>query len=113
MSGYDFDLTVEKAGNATRVSVRGELDLGTAPQLEKALSDAREDSERIVLDLRDLTFMDSTGLRLLLVAAEQGREGPPVAMLPPRGGDALVALEETGIAALLPLEKANGNGNGG
>jgi anti-sigma B factor antagonist len=57
----------------------GELDLDTAPRLEQELAAARAAGARsVVLDLRDLTFMDSTGLRLVIrwdtAAKEEGFE---------------------------------------
>jgi anti-sigma B factor antagonist len=94
----DFDLTVTReARGGCRITVRGELDLGTAPQLERALEDAGDDA---VLDLRGLTFMDSTGVRVLLEAAGRGRG---LRIVAPAGGDARVTIEETGIGPLLPL----------
>ena len=44
---------------------RGELDLVTVETLRAAL-DGIENTDRLVLDLRGLTFMDSTGLQLLV-----------------------------------------------
>jgi anti-sigma B factor antagonist len=57
----------------------GELDLDTAPRLEQELKATREaGARRVVLDLRELTFMDSTGLRLVIqwdrAAREEGFE---------------------------------------
>ncbi|HZO10210.1 MAG TPA: STAS domain-containing protein, partial [Myxococcota bacterium] len=47
----------------------GELDLATAPALEEALGHAFSGgSARVVLDLRELEFIDSSGLRTLLTA---------------------------------------------
>jgi anti-anti-sigma factor len=94
----DFDLTVARnAQGGCRLTLRGELDLGTADRLEHALAEAGDD---VLLDLRELTFMDSTGVRLLLEAAERGGG---LRILAPAGGDARVTIEETGIAPLLPL----------
>ena len=58
----------------------------------------------MLLDLRGLTFMDSTGVRVLLEAAEQRNAG--LRMIAPAGGDVRVTIEETGIAPLLPLVDA-------
>jgi anti-sigma B factor antagonist len=45
----------------------GELDLDTAPLLEEQLAAARAGgAKNVVLDMRGLTFMDSTGLRLVI-----------------------------------------------
>jgi anti-anti-sigma factor len=96
VADLDFDLTLTRENGACRVALRGELDLGTAAQLEQALAEAGDD---VLLDLRGLTFMDSTGVRVLLEAAERGG----LRILPPREGGARVTIEETGIAPLLPL----------
>jgi anti-sigma B factor antagonist len=99
VTDLDFDLTASRDDHGcSRLTLRGELDLGTAPQLEQALADANGE---VLLDLRGLTFMDSTGVRLLLEASEQ-RVGR-LRILPPPNGDARVTIEETGIAPLLPL----------
>jgi anti-anti-sigma factor len=99
MAALDFDLTVTRdADGASRLTLRGELDLGSAGRLEQALAEADGD---IVLDLRGLTFMDSTGVRVLLETAE--RSGPALRIVPPEGGEARVTIEETGIGPLLPL----------
>ena len=83
---------------ASRLTLRGELDLGTAAQLEHALAEAGDD---VLLDLRELTFMDSTGVRVLLEAAERSAAG--LRIIAAGDGDARVTIEETGIAPLLPL----------
>jgi anti-sigma B factor antagonist len=45
----------------------GELDLDSAPQLDEELRAVRAaGADRLVLDMRELTFMDSTGLRLVI-----------------------------------------------
>ena len=54
-----------------RVRVRGELDLATAPLLGEALSRLRERGEPVVLDLDELAFIDMSGLRAVLAAAEK------------------------------------------
>lgn len=43
----------------------GELDIASAPRLERVLRQAELQARLVVLDLRDLTFMDSFGLRLI------------------------------------------------
>lgn len=52
----------------------GELDLATAPDLQRELDRAeRSDAAEIVLDLAGLTFIDSTGIRLVLHADQRSR----------------------------------------
>jgi anti-anti-sigma factor len=68
----------EDAGSAGErvIRLRGELDIDSAPDLQRALLRSRPAQQRVVLDLSELKFMDSTGLRVLLrarAAAEDGR----------------------------------------
>jgi anti-sigma B factor antagonist len=54
------------------VTVSGEIDLETAPQLgDHALAALTDVSVHLVLDLRGVTFMDSTGLKVLLATARR------------------------------------------
>ena len=74
-----FRCETGRAGDTVWVRPVGELDLDTEPQLEEAIAAAHEQqAPRLVLDLRKLTFMDSTGLRLVIrwdtIAAEEGFE---------------------------------------
>lgn len=54
------------------VAVSGEIDMATAPELRRALERAIPDTEQgLVIDLLDVSFMDSSGLGVL-VAIRQG-----------------------------------------
>jgi anti-anti-sigma factor len=59
------------------VEVDGELDLASAPELERALHQAcQEGRGPVVVDLAALRFIDMSGLRVLLAAHEQAeRQG--------------------------------------
>jgi anti-anti-sigma factor len=70
--------TINKANGTTQVRVIGELDLMTVPTLDRLLAEVeRPDLRRIELDLRQVTFVDSTGISLFIelhrAAAEDGR----------------------------------------
>ena len=57
------------------VLLSGELDLSTASQVDQALADAEEKRPGLlVLDLRALSFIDSTGLRVVLSADGRARK---------------------------------------
>ena len=61
-------------GDRHHIELLGELDIAGAPRLEEELlSVERSDAAAIVVDLRGLEFIDSTGIRLLLMAAERSR----------------------------------------
>jgi anti-sigma B factor antagonist/stage II sporulation protein AA (anti-sigma F factor antagonist) len=49
-----------------RLSLTGELDLGTTPELEDRLTRLRAANSPVTLDLSRLNFIDSTGLHLLV-----------------------------------------------
>ncbi len=67
-----LDITIEESDAGHVLHVRGELDLASAPQLTAALSDTATSSDvPVVLDLSEVSFIDSSALRALVLA---GRE---------------------------------------
>jgi anti-sigma B factor antagonist len=70
----EFEVDIEARDGDLWVLPRGELDLAGAPELREALLLAlASDANAIVVDLRGLDLLDSTGLRVLLEA--QAGEG--------------------------------------
>jgi anti-sigma B factor antagonist len=63
----------QSGGDAAWVRVIGELDIATAPQLEQTLRKAQLRARGVVLDLRELTFMDCAGMRVVVAASNHGR----------------------------------------
>ncbi len=102
-----FDLRVVRSGRSTHIAPCGELDIATTPELEQALDDAStQNVKEIVLDLRELTFMDSTGLRAL-AEANMRADDSGVALSIIRGPRQIErVLEISGLGALLPLVDA-------
>jgi anti-anti-sigma factor len=69
-----FSCTLRDSGlDAAWVRAAGELDIATAPQLEQTLRQAEARARRVVLDLRELTFMDSCGLHAIVDASIRAR----------------------------------------
>ncbi len=64
-----IDITVRSNGTPTTIAVRGEVDMVTAPALNEQLTDVLG-AERgdVLVDLNDTSFLDSTGLHVLLNA---------------------------------------------
>lgn len=57
------------------LSLHGELDLASTPLLQGEIESAEtDDTKLVVLDLDDLEFIDSTGLRIILAAHERCQE---------------------------------------
>lgn len=71
-SGPQLSLETKSRNGVACVSVRGELDMATAARLDDYLAPVEGDGvSAIVLDLRELTFIDSFGLRALLRARDR------------------------------------------
>jgi anti-anti-sigma factor len=65
-SGFSIS-TSERDGRSV-VLIRGELDLATAPDLDKVVNERLDAGDEVVVDVRELDFMDSSGLRVLVRA---------------------------------------------
>jgi anti-anti-sigma factor len=70
----EFEVTVSTEDGVRVVAVSGELDVDTMPELNDAL--AADDGPRAttVIDLRGLTFIDSSGVSGVLAAARRARD---------------------------------------
>jgi anti-sigma B factor antagonist len=99
-----FRVEVERTGRAAVIVVTGELDLATGPQLEAELRDiSASDTELVVVDLRNLEFMDSTGLSII-VRAHQRLTGEGCELGLVRGSPQVQRLLDlTGVADRIAL----------
>ena len=62
-----FQVSAERLGASALVTVEGELDIATLPDFERAITRMRSQGlERLVIDLRELSFLDSMSIELLL-----------------------------------------------
>ena len=84
-----LDIDVDHADGAVVVRPRGELDLASTPDLRAILQEQYNKKASVLLDLSELTFLDSSGLRLIwdtaTAAKQHGLElalasGPPEVM---------------------------------
>jgi anti-anti-sigma factor len=99
-----FRCDVEPMRGWIRVRPHGELDLSSVDQLDGALRELRQTGfDQIELDLSSLTFMDSTGLRLVLAwdTAAQ-RDGMRLRLVPGPPSVQRV-FEVTGVIERLPF----------
>jgi anti-sigma B factor antagonist len=69
-----FQVTVGEDAGARVVTAVGEVDVSTAPELRERLHEIPEGST-VVVDLSGVTFLDSTGLGVLVAALKRVREG--------------------------------------
>jgi anti-sigma B factor antagonist len=79
-----FSISVDDRDARAHVVVRGELDIATAPDLEAALLDCLDRCAHLVVDLRELGFIDSSGVRVLIAAhARAGRDAKRLSVVRP------------------------------
>jgi anti-sigma B factor antagonist len=99
-----FRVDVRRDGEAAVVSVSGELDLASGPELETELDRlAGPETKLVVIDLRKLDFMDSTGLSII-VRAHQRMAGEGCEMGLVKGSQQVQRLLDlTGVADRLRL----------
>jgi len=79
-----FQVRGERDSARVRVHASGELDVATVPRLETCVRESLQgQAEAVELDLRDVGFIDSTGVRLLLTLTAEGqRDGWALELLP-------------------------------
>lgn len=100
-----LDLAVDP-GPATTITLVGELDPATAPQLDGEIERILTDSSvtRIVLDLTGLTFLDSSGLRVFVTAREAlTTRGGELALRAPSANTQRL-LDITGLGEIIAVE---------
>jgi anti-anti-sigma factor len=90
---------------STVIAPEGEVDFARIAGFRAALSEAaRGDADRLVVDLTDVSFIDSTGLGALVeFQVHMRRENREVAVVAPGGTAAAVLLELAGMRGRLPI----------
>ena len=105
MPPEEFSISTAEDDGRVHVTVRGELDLATAPELEEIVMERIDAGQDVVIDLRELEFMDSSGVRVLVAAhARAGRSGGRLIVVRP-GQESAVGkiIEVSGLDAELHL----------
>jgi anti-anti-sigma factor len=98
-----FSVRIDEARDRLDVRAAGELDIATAPALESALLHALDSgAPSIVLDLERVSFIDSMGLRVLVWAAKESRQGDRL-RIDCGSGPVRRMVELTALDRLLPL----------
>jgi anti-anti-sigma factor len=97
-----FDVASSANDGSVTVTLRGELDLASIDALQERLTDVEQGSpRRIVLDLSELSFIDSSGLRMLLLADGRARESGRELVLTQSTDPVQRVFEMTGARDLL------------
>lgn len=62
VSDTPFELRSSRVGDAVVLAIVGEIDMATAPEVALAIDGAHDDALRVVVDLTQVTFLDSSAL---------------------------------------------------
>ena len=110
MSPVPFEVDSEQLEDGIRAfTVRGELDMNTAPELEEKLEGAlAEPASKIVLDLCECEFIDSTGIALVVrswqrLDRDADGEGEGRLVLCSHNHQVRRLLEITGVESSIPM----------
>lgn len=109
----DFDLEVSGDREPAVVRPSGELDIATADQLQAAVIEClNRGCAQVVVDLRAVTFLDSSGIKALIAGHRRAQELTAGVTLIVGGGGTRRALELTGLLDYMSVELAP-DGEGG
>jgi anti-sigma B factor antagonist len=91
----EFSLEIVEVAGSVRLVLRGELDAASAPAANRALLELLDGgSGRVTLDLRELDFMDSVGVKFLIDGRDAARE---------RGVELAIAYQEGVVERVLTV----------
>ena len=97
-------ITENKSSNSLELVIGGRLDTGTAPELEAKLKQVSKDTQTLYLNLQNVQYISSAGLRVVLLAHK---------LMLPTGGKMIIrspsafckqVLEATGMDSILTVE---------
>jgi anti-sigma B factor antagonist len=94
MTGGELAIRTEQADGWTVVSVAGEIDIATVSQLRPALESAVSGGAQVTADLSGVTFMDSTGLGVLIQALKHSQA---------TGGDFRLVVTQPNVKKVLEI----------
>ena len=98
-------MTIEIKTNveATTITVAGRLDTITAPMLDKTINEDIKDVKNLILDIKDVTYVSSAGLRVLLSAQKKMQK---IGSMKVKNvcAEVMEVFEMTGFADILVIE---------
>lgn len=105
----EFEIKQRAEGSDVTLSLQGELDMRTVEQLSGRLEQHLDKgAKNVTLDLRELAFMDSSGLRLLIELYDRSRlEDWRLTLVCPEQEAALLVIRSTGADKALPFVRAD------
>ena len=105
----NFSIATALTDGEMRIYLRGELDVGSAPELERALDVAFTDPEAngpapIVIDCAGLSYCDSFGVRSIIIAARRASEAEVSIRIEHAIGRVRQILEISGVGEIVTID---------
>ncbi|MCB0918691.1 MAG: STAS domain-containing protein [Actinobacteria bacterium] len=101
----ELDVAVRQEGDFAVVAVAGELDVYTAPKLEKVLTELiAGGSVNVVVDLGGVSFLDSTGLGAMVKGLKRAKEAGGTLQVVASDERVVKVFRITGLDAVMSLQ---------
>jgi anti-anti-sigma factor len=98
-----FDISASRHNGDVTLTVSGELDLSTSPGLRASLDEHRRLGTNVVLDLSSVSYMDSSGLNVLIAAIRRSAATGPSLRVRDNASEQVVSLlQMTGAHDYVP-----------
>jgi anti-anti-sigma factor len=102
-----FDVELRRQGTALRIVLRGDIDLAARPALYALLDEVDPSGlDRVVIDMREVTFFDTTGLHLAQRFDRWGRDHGVAVVFTRAIPAVMLALQAAGLAYRLTFSDA-------
>ncbi len=102
----DFSVKSERKGNVTVVAISGRVDSVTAAAMDAELANIVRENNKMVLDLKDVSYLSSAGVRAIvrvLHGAKKSGGGVKLAVCPRACGAGIAHGRDDGIIAGVPV----------
>jgi anti-sigma B factor antagonist len=104
LRAVNLELETDKRGDRSVVTLRGEIDVYTAPRLRQALIDLVEGgATQIVVDMSSVDFLDSTGLGVLVGGLKRVKSNDGELRLVVTQDRIMKIFDITGLAKVFPI----------
>jgi anti-anti-sigma factor len=71
MTDTPFELRSTRVGDAVVVAIVGEIDMATAPEVSRAIDSVHGGAARVIVDLSEVTFLDSSALNAFVQSQQE------------------------------------------
>lgn len=97
-------IQTSRDGAATTLQIEGRVDTMTSPQLQQAVLEAFQEAEKVVLDFKNVSYISSAGLRVLLIGQKTAQSKHTAMVLTHVGETVQNVLNMVGFNSVLTIE---------